>query len=79
MRELIPSEFKDITIPYRNINKTDVEQLKQMFLNHEKIDHIIKYVNAKTIALDFQGDEIQRLEQMRVKLLNQRNSKNQKE
>lgn len=77
VRELIPSEFKEITIPYRNISKTDIDQLKQMFLKCEETSKIVKYVNSKTIAIDFPDEEIQKLDLMRIKLLNQRNSKKQ--
>ncbi len=31
VRELVPSEFKKIVVPYREIEKADVERLKEMF------------------------------------------------
>ena len=70
--ELTPSEFKRLAIPYRKINKNDIEQLSKMFKENEDIDKIIEFVNSKTIAKEWEHNQILRLDEMRRKLMERR-------
>lgn len=69
--ELVPSEFKRVPLPYRTIAKRDVDALKKMFNNKEDIEKIVKYVNSKTICLDFK-QESDTFENIRKQLVERR-------
>lgn len=56
--ELVPSEFKGIPLPYHVIEKEDVNVLKKMFNDKKSIEEIVKFVNSKTICLDFKKESI---------------------
>lgn len=73
VRELVPSEFKNVTIPYRQIEKSDVVQLKKMFKKKASVESIIEFVNSKTINLDMEWREVQQLESIRRRLVQRRN------
>jgi len=70
--ELTPSEFKRLAIPYRKINKNDIERLSEMFKENEDIDKIIAFVNSKTIGKEWEHKQILRLDEMRRKLMERR-------
>ncbi len=70
--ELTPSEFKRLAIPYRKINKNDIERLSEMFEENEEIDKIIAFVNSKTIEMEWEHKRILRLDEMRRKLMKRR-------
>lgn len=70
--ELIPSEFKELTIPYREIARHDIEKLAEMFKQGESIDAIVDFVNARTIASDLDLIEIEQLDSIRNKLMGRR-------
>lgn len=70
--ELTPSEFKRLAIPYREINKNDIEQLSEMFKKNEDINKIITFVNSKTIEQEWEHKQILRLDEMRSKLMERR-------
>ena len=70
--ELTPSEFKRLSIPYRRIEKKDITQLAKMFEENEEIDKIITFVNSKTIGIEWESEKIERLDEMREKLLERR-------
>lgn len=70
--ELTPSEFKRLAIPYREIDKEDIEQLSEMFRNKEDVDKIIAFVNSKTIENDWNHKQILKLDEMRKKLIGRR-------
>ncbi len=70
--ELTPSEFKKLAIPYCKINKSDIEQLSEMFEENEDIEKIIVFVNSKTIGLEWEQEQILRLDEMRKKLIERR-------
>ena len=61
-----------MAIPYRKINKNDIEQLSKMFKENEDIDKIIEFVNSKTIAKEWEHNQILRLDEMRRKLMERR-------
>lgn len=70
--ELTPSEFKRLAIPYRKIDKNDIERLLEMFKENVDIDKIIAFVNSKTIEMEWEHKQILRLDEMRRKLLERR-------
>lgn len=70
--ELTPNEFRMISIPYREINQNDIEQLRDMFEHNASIDKIVNYVNSKTIGKDLCIDEISCLNLIRKKLIERR-------
>ena len=70
--ELVPSEFKNLTVPYRNIKKEDIEALDQMFREKKPVEEIVSFVNSKTLAEDLDEQTIQRLERIRIRLLQRR-------
>ena len=73
--ELVPSEFKDLHIPYRKIKDEDIEKLDEMFLKKEKLEDIVSFVNQRTIEMDMDKRDVERIEQIR-KLLIQRRCRN---
>lgn len=69
---MIPSEFKKLRIPYRNIEKQDIEALERMFREKKPVEEIVSFVNARTLAGEVDGKTIRRLEEIRKKLLQRR-------
>ena len=51
---MTPSEFKSLVIPYRTIQKEDIDRLSGMFKEHESIEKIINFVDSKTIEEDWE-------------------------
>lgn len=72
VRELVPSEFKKIVVPYRKIEKRDVQHLKALFQKKASAFEIVSFVNSKTLELDLSKETILRLEAMRNQLIRQR-------
>ncbi len=70
--ELVPSEFKELPIPYYKIKQEDVEHLDQMFRDKKSSNEIVAFVNSRTIALDMSETEIGRIEGIRRKLIQRR-------
>lgn len=70
--ELTPSEFKNLAIPYNKIDKSDIEQLSEMFKQNEGIDKIVELVNSKTIGKEWENKQIARLNEIRRKLMERR-------
>lgn len=70
--ELVPSEFKEITIPYRIIEKEDIAELKQLFQKKASTKEIVSFVNSKTIDLEFEKEEADKFEKIREKLIKRR-------
>lgn len=70
--ELTPNEFKAISVPYRQIEHGDIEQVKKMFDDNKTLDEIIAFVNSKTLESDLSTDEITRLNAIRTKLIKRR-------
>lgn len=73
--ELVPSEFKELQIPYHKIKEKDVRKLNKMFRDKVSIESIVEFVNERTIALDMEKAEIQRIEEIRQKLLQRRHKR----
>ncbi|MBD5480430.1 MAG: N-6 DNA methylase [Lachnospiraceae bacterium] len=70
--ELVPSEFKELTIPYRTIEKEDIEILKQLYEKKVSVKEIVNFVNSRTIDLDFTKEETNKFEEIRLKLIKRR-------
>ena len=70
--ELTPSEFKRLAIPYRKINKNDIEQLSKMFKENENVDRVIAFVNSRTIEKEWENKQILKLDAIRRKLMERR-------
>lgn len=70
--ELIPSEFKSLSIPYYKISEADITFLKIMFEEEKPLETIVKYVNSKTLELNLGKDEIYTLDNIRMKLMQRR-------
>lgn len=70
--ELTPSEFKDLSLPYTQIEKEDVERLDQMFREEYPISDIVSYVNERTLARWLQPEIIERLNLIRQTLMQRR-------
>lgn len=68
--ELVPSEFKKLRLPYKQITSNEVEHLDQMMRSNTSIDHIVDYVDS--IVLDLEPDDIGALRLMRHKYLQRR-------
>lgn len=72
VRELVPSEFKRVTIPYREIERKDIEQLESMFQEKVPSEQIIQFVNSKTIQLEMKQAQLKRIESIWKKLVQRR-------
>ena len=70
--ELVPSEFKELAIPYRDILPEDIAILKALFKKKASVNEIINYVNSRTINLDFAEETVNQYESIRVKLIKRR-------
>lgn len=70
--ELVPSEFKELSIPYRTIAKEDIAILKELFKEKAPIKEIVDFVNSKTIGLEFRKEEADKFEEIRLKLIKRR-------
>lgn len=73
--ELIPSEFKELPVPYYKIAKEDIELLNQMFQKKQVIEDIVSFVNSKTISKNMDLDTVMGLEQIRKTLVKRRISR----
>lgn len=72
VRELVPSEFKKIVIPYRKIEADDVGYLKALFQRKASAFEIVSFVNSKTLELEMSQETISKLEAIRHQLIKQR-------
>lgn len=72
VNELVPSEFKELTIPYRKIKKEDVNKLNNMFIKNTELDEIVEFVNSKTIAEDMNENLVEQIENVRKLLIQRR-------
>lgn len=70
--ELVPSEFKSLTIPYREISQENISELKRKFKRKESINEIVKYVNERTISMDLSREDVEQFEEIRQKLIKRR-------
>ena len=70
--ELVPSEFKKVTIPYRKIKEDDISKLNKMFREKERLESIVAFVNSRTIENDMKESDVSEIEDIRKKLINRR-------
>lgn len=70
--ELVPSEFKELTIPYRTIAKEDIAKLKRLFKKNVPVNEIVSFVNSRTIDFEFMKGETDKFEEIRLKLIKRR-------
>lgn len=70
--ELIPTEFKELPVPYRKIEKEDVAALDRMFQEKRPISEITAFVNGKTLAEDMAEEIVENLEDIRKNLVKRR-------
>ena len=70
--ELVPTEFKDIVVPYRYIGQEDKGRLKSMFKNAAPVKDIVGFVNELTICRDYEAEQINRFEKIRRVLMGRR-------
>lgn len=70
--ELVPSEFKNLTIPYRKVSRQDVMELKRKFKEKAPLEEIVKFVNERTIRMDLSEGNVQKFEEIRLKLIRRR-------
>ncbi len=68
--ELVPSEFKELPIPYTEIELNTVIELDNMFRNNIDISRIIDYVDS--IVLKISDPEMQLLKRIRNRYLKRR-------
>lgn len=70
--ELVPSEFKELPIPYQEIDENDIEKLDEMFRKNVHLDEIVAFVNERTICRDMDKNDIAEIEQIRKRLVQRR-------
>lgn len=70
--ELVPSEFKELKIPYRKIEPDDIEKLDKMFKDKKDLDSIVEFVNTCTICNDMEQQIVAKIETIRKKLIKRR-------
>lgn len=70
--ELVPTEFKDVAIPYRQIGWEDKERLKSLFRRGEPVEGIVSLVNELTICRDYDDEQIHQFEEIRRVLMERR-------
>lgn len=70
--ELVPNEFRELSLPYTHISKDDVQKLDNMFCQQIPLSQIIAFVNERTLAGWLQEDTIRALNNIREKLMRRR-------
>lgn len=70
--ELIPEEFKQLSIPYSSIEKEDVKRLEFMFQNSFPLENILNFVDHRTLGDNISQGDILQLRMIRKKLISRR-------
>lgn len=73
--ELVPSEFKKLTIPYREISQVDIAELNRKFVTKAPLEEIVRFVNDRTICNDLTESDVRKFETIRWKLIQRRIAK----
>lgn len=75
--ELIPSEFKKLPLPYVSINETDFKKFAENFENKYSIEDVLNKYNFQILngSLGLNVEEIEKIEIIRLKLVNKRTRK----
>lgn len=66
--ELVPNEFKALSIPYKRIDGDDLEHLDKLFRNETPFSEIIDYVDSKVLN-DLPTENIELLQEVRNRYL----------
>ncbi|WP_170220217.1 Eco57I restriction-modification methylase domain-containing protein [Paenibacillus anaericanus] len=66
--ELVPSEFKSLSIPYKRIHKSSVKKLDRMLRENKTIEEIVKYVDG-IVLNDLSPNDLDVLKKIREKYL----------
>lgn len=66
--ELVPSEFKSLSLPYKRIDPHDIKKLDSMLRSNAKLEKIINFVDDIVLA-ELDKQEIDQLKAMRHKYL----------
>lgn len=69
--ELVPSEFKDISVPYRKMPQKEICYLDNLFRNNAPYTEIIDYVDSH-VLMELPDDVIVLLQQIRNRYLTRR-------
>lgn len=69
--ELVPSEFKQLSIPYKKVKAENIKRLDEMFRNKSELSAIIDYVDS-IVLTGLSNDDIQILQQIRSRYLKRR-------
>ena len=70
--ELTPTEFKKLCVPYEYIDKEKVEYLRNLLLRGASVDEVVSYVDNETILNEFSKEDVNRLKEIRKKLMYRR-------
>ena len=71
MGELVPSEFKQLSIPYKKIDAKNIEKLDEMFRGRSELSTIIDYVDS-VVLTELSNNDIQILQHIRSRYLRRR-------
>ncbi len=69
--ELVPSEFKQLSIPYKRVEAEDIKELDKMFRDKAELSTIIDYVDS-VVLTGLSNEDIQILQQIRSRYLRRR-------
>lgn len=69
--EMVPSEFKELAIPYKKIKTSDIKKLDKLFRNNQDINAIIDFVDTLVLD-DLSMEEKDMLKNIRRRYLNRR-------
>ena len=69
--ELVPSEFKQLSIPYKKVEAENINKLDKMFRDKTELSAIIDYVD-NVVLTGLSNDDIQILQQIRSRYLKRR-------
>ena len=69
--EMVPSEFKQVSIPYKDIKFSQVNKLDKMFRENADIQKIIDYVDGIVLS-DLPDEDIRLLQNIRKKYISRR-------
>ena len=75
--ELVPSEFKQLHIPYKKIEKSQVLQLDKMFRENRDVNEIIDFVDS--VVFDISSEDLVLLRNIRLRYIRRRLRLYQKE
>lgn len=68
--ELVPSEFKELAIPYRKIDKSHILQVDRMVRDDKPFTSVVDYVDS--IVLELETDEKKLLQDIRNRFIKRR-------